>query len=232
MPSDPPSDCCHKSDSGVIERVAEGIAADHSSRANDHKTCLARRRKIHDSARSLQPVDVEQALGKQPRPVDLCEGVEVAEIGDHQASLFAIDREVMRNAVGFARGAIAVQREDRALSDEMHGGGVLVQVGEDRSERLARVQLLRGLRILRVHVHHEMGVRGEQSHLTFGITAIGAVGVGLDKLADGETIRGLLAARWRRVCSSSVFLKPRVWRGFRETPRYRIARILGRRRNI
>ena len=84
------------------------------------------------------------------------------------------------------------EREDRALSDEMHGRVILVQVGKDRSERLARVQFLRGLRILRVHVHHEMSVGGEQSHLTFGITAIGAVGVGLDELADGETIRRLL----------------------------------------
>ena len=46
------------------------------------------------------------------------QGVKVAEIGDHQASLFALHREVMRDTVGFARGAIALQREDGALSDE------------------------------------------------------------------------------------------------------------------
>jgi hypothetical protein len=40
----------------------------------------------------------------------------------------------MRDAVGFARGAIAVQREDGALSNEMHCGSVLVQVCEDPSE--------------------------------------------------------------------------------------------------
>ena len=48
----PPSDCCHKSDSGMTERVAEGMAADHSSRPNYDKSCLVRRRKIHDSTRS------------------------------------------------------------------------------------------------------------------------------------------------------------------------------------
>src|SRR4029077_10536080 len=70
-----------------------------------------------------------------------------------------------------------------------HRGGVLVQVGEDRSERLARVQLLRGRRIPGVHIHHEMGVGGEQSHLAFRIAAIGATGVGLDQFANGEAIR-------------------------------------------
>jgi hypothetical protein len=87
-----------------------------------------------------QPVDVEQALAKEPSAIDLCEAVEVAEIGNHQAPLFAIHREVMRDAVGFAGGSIARQGEDGALSDEMHRGSILVQVGEDRSERLARVK--------------------------------------------------------------------------------------------
>src|SRR4029077_4408189 len=84
--------------------------------------------------------------------------------------------------------------EDGALPDKMHCGGVLVQVGEDRRERLARLQLLRRLRIFGVHVHHKVGVRREQGHLTFGIAAVGAMGIGLDKLADGEAIRGFL---WR-----------------------------------
>ena len=58
------------------------------------------------------------------------------------------------------------------------------------SERLARVQLLRGRRILGVHVHDEVGVFGKESHLTFRIATIGAVCVSLDELADGEAIRG------------------------------------------
>jgi hypothetical protein len=36
----------------------------------------------------------------------------------------------MRYAIGFACGALAVQREDCALSDEMHRSSVLIQVGE------------------------------------------------------------------------------------------------------
>jgi hypothetical protein len=58
------------------------------------------------------------------------------------------------------------------------------------SERLARGQLLQGFQIF--HVHHQASVCGEQSHLTFRIATIGAVGAGFDELADGEAIRGFL----------------------------------------
>src|ERR1700751_1144971 len=98
---------------------------------------------------------MEQALGKEPGAVDLCESVEVAERGDHQTALVAVYRNVMRKAVGFSRGPIAGQREDGALTDEMRRGIVLVQVCEHWRERLARVQFLRGFRIFRVHVHNE-----------------------------------------------------------------------------
>jgi hypothetical protein len=150
----------------------------------------------------FQPVNVEQALGKEPRSVDLCESVKVAQIRDHQASPFAIHCEVMRDAVGFTRGASTIQREDGALSNEMHRRSVPVQVREDGGERLARMQLLRRLWILGVHVHNEMGVGGERRHLAFRIATISAAGVGLDELTDGEAIRGFL----RRDCD--VFAQP------------------------
>ena len=98
----------------------------------------------------------------------------------------------MREAVGFPCGAITVERKDGALSNEMRRGIVPVQVREDWSERLARMQLLGRLRFFGVHVHHEMGVCGEQSHLAFRIPTIGAVGVGLDELPDGKAIPGFL----------------------------------------
>ena len=81
------------------------------------------------------------------RQTAICKGVEVAEIGDHQAPLVAIHREMMRDAIGFARGVLAVEGEDGALPNEMHCGRVLVQVSEHGRERLARMQLLRGVRI-------------------------------------------------------------------------------------
>jgi hypothetical protein len=74
----------------------------------------------------------------------------------------------------------------------MRRGIVLVQVCEDWSERLARVKLLGRMRIFGVYVHDEMGICGEQRHLTFRIATIGAVGVGLDELPDREAIRGFL----------------------------------------
>jgi hypothetical protein len=88
-------------------------------------SCPTRSSPLREGA-LLQPVDVEQALGKEPGAADLCESVKVAERGDHQASLFAIHCDVMRQAVGLACGAIAVQREDGTLSDEMRRGIVLV----------------------------------------------------------------------------------------------------------
>jgi len=71
------------------------------------------------------PVDVEQALGKQPCPVFLSEDVEVAERSDHQAALAAVDRHVMGQAVGLASGAVSRECEHCALSDEVCGGVVL-----------------------------------------------------------------------------------------------------------
>jgi hypothetical protein len=59
----------------------------------------------------LQPVDVQQALGKEPGAIDLHEGVGVSERGDHQAFLSTVDSDVMRQAVSFACCAVAFQRE-------------------------------------------------------------------------------------------------------------------------
>ena len=47
-------------------------------------------------------------------------------------------------------------------------------------------------RILGIHVHHEVGVRGKEKHLTFRIATIGAMCIGLDELPDSEAIRGLV----------------------------------------
>jgi hypothetical protein len=137
---------------------------------------------------------LDRATLKEPSAVDLGESVEVAEIPNHHAPSFAIYRKMMRDALGFPCGAIVVQRKDGALSNEMHRSCVLVQVSENRSERLARVQLLRGLRVFGVHVHHEVGVGSEQSHLAFRVAAVGTMGIGLDEFTDGKPIRGFLGA--------------------------------------
>jgi hypothetical protein len=68
----------------------------------------------------------------------------------------------------------------------------LVQLREDWSKGLARVQFLRRCWILGVHVHHEMRVWHKERHLTFRITTIGAVCVGLDELPDSKAIRGFV----------------------------------------
>ena len=61
---------------------------------------------------------------------------------------------------------------------------------EEAAERLARVKLLRGLRILGVHVNHEVGVSGKESHLSLRVATIGAMGVSLDEFPDRKAIRG------------------------------------------
>ena len=64
---------------------------------------------LHERA-LVHPIDVEEALREQPRPVLLHERVEVAQRGDHQAPRSAVDRDVVRQAVGLAGGAVACQR--------------------------------------------------------------------------------------------------------------------------
>src|SRR5690349_14219280 len=73
----------------------------------------------------LGPVDDEVALGEVPGAVDLREGVQVPQCGDHDLA-FAIGRgQVVGDGVALAGCRVAVE-EDRALSVEVRGGLVLV----------------------------------------------------------------------------------------------------------
>jgi hypothetical protein len=73
------------------------------------------------------------------------ERVEVAERGEHQASLSIVDRYVVCQAVGLTRGSVGRQSEDRALSDEVRRRVVLVQIREYWSERLAKCNSCEGM---------------------------------------------------------------------------------------
>jgi hypothetical protein len=42
----------HNPNGGMVERVAQCVSADHPGRADNNKTCLARRQSAHDRARS------------------------------------------------------------------------------------------------------------------------------------------------------------------------------------
>jgi hypothetical protein len=70
-------------------------------------------------------------------------------------------------------------------------GLVAVEVLEHGREALAAVDDLGGLGALTVHVDDEVGVFGEERLLVVRETAIGAVGVGVNELADRQAIRGL-----------------------------------------
>src|SRR3954447_9932518 len=82
----------------------------------------------------LGPVEVEPALVEQPGAVVLEKGVPVAERRDHQLALAVLRVHVVSEAVGLARGPIAIEL-DRALPVEVHRRLVRVEVLEDRRER-------------------------------------------------------------------------------------------------
>jgi hypothetical protein len=114
------------------------------------------------------------------------------------------------------------------LPDKVRGGVVFVQFGKHWRKRLARAQLLRRRRIFAVHIHHEVGVRGEERHLTFRIATIRAVRIGLDELADRETIGGFGGGDGDVLAHGRVSLFDRFghriaitrgWPVTRETPR-------------
>ena len=127
----------------------------------------------------LQPVDVERALRKQPYPADLHELVRVAQSGNHQAPLSTVDREVMCQGVGLSCGSVGGQRQDRALSDEVRGRVVLVQVCEDSASR--ECNSCEGVGSL-VFMYTTKWVSAvKKSHLTFRVAPIGAVCIRLDK---------------------------------------------------
>ena len=68
---------------------------------------------------------------------------------------------------------------------------VPVEVIEHRGERLAAVELLRGLGALALHVDEEVGVLGEERFLPVGVAAIRAVSVGVEELPDSEAVSRL-----------------------------------------
>jgi hypothetical protein len=72
----------------------------------------------------LPPIDVEQSLANSHAPssfTNVSEQRRAATI----SRLSTVDREVMRQAISLSRGPATRHRGDRALSDEVHGGGVL-----------------------------------------------------------------------------------------------------------
>src|ERR1700733_5546952 len=98
----------------------------------------------------------------------------------------------MRQTISVSSALVSRQAKDRTLPDEVHGGSILVQICKNWSERLARVQLMRRLRILGVHIHDEMCIWSKQRHLALRIATIGAVCIGFDELSDRETVCGLI----------------------------------------
>src|SRR3954463_10332439 len=99
----------------------------------------------------LGPVDVELALGEQPGPVGLDEGVEIPNGRDHQLALAVLRVQVVGQAIALAGRTIPLEG-DRALTVEVRCRLVPVEVVEHRGQGLAAVELLRRLGALAFHV--------------------------------------------------------------------------------
>ncbi len=146
---------------------------------------------------TLQPVHVPPAFRQRATaPSIFTNWSDMPERSNHQTPLsIALIVRWYWHAIGFGCTAVAGEREDGGLPEEVHCRGILVQIGEHGSERLARMQFLRRRRILGIHVHHEVGVRGKKGHLTFRIATIGAVRIGLNEFADGRDDPPILRVR-------------------------------------
>ena len=83
-----------------------------------------------------------------------------------------------------------------------------------KTARLARVQLLRRLRILGVHVPDEVRIWSKQRHLTFRIATIGAVCVGFDELSNSEAIRDFAGGDCQVLAHESAYLRLEYGAGF------------------
>lgn len=139
----------------------------------------------------LGPVDHQPTFGEVPVAALLGELVEVADGGDHQRALpGSVDPDVMGQAVALAGRPVVAVQGNGALAVEVRGRPVDVEVVEHRGQGLTPVQGLCRLGGGGVHEHQEAGVLGEQAHLALGVPPVGAVRVGVDQLADGESVGG------------------------------------------
>jgi hypothetical protein len=90
----------------------------------------------------VNPIGIKSAVGEKPCAVDLHEGVEVTERGNHHASLLIVDCQVMRQALTLGCAPIICQRECGGLPDEVRGGFVFARLGEHLRKRFARMKFL------------------------------------------------------------------------------------------
>jgi N-ethylmaleimide reductase len=93
--------------SGAMLNSRTGRPSTEAWRAATRTTQRSRRSSRHDAL--LDPVDIEQALGVEPDAFLLHVGVCIAQRGDHQRPLLAVDGHMVRHAVDLAGGTIAAQ---------------------------------------------------------------------------------------------------------------------------
>ena len=115
------------------------------------------------------------------------EAVEIAKGRDHDHALAVPGEEVVRDRVALTGRVITVER-DGALPIEVPGRLVLIEVREDRRQRLAPLDDVGRVCSLAAHEHCEARVDGEQCFLALGVAPIRAVGVGVEELSKSKSI--------------------------------------------
>jgi hypothetical protein len=138
----------------------------------------------------LAPVEDEFALGEVPAAVELGEGVEVAEGGDHDLAVAVFGVDVVGDRVALAGRAVTLER-DGALPVEVRGHLVAIEVVEDGRQRFSPMKHVGRLAAFALHVDGEDGVVGEERLLPFGVTTVGAVRVRVEELPQGKPVGGL-----------------------------------------
>jgi hypothetical protein len=110
----------------------------------------------------------------------------------HEAALAVRDADVVSEAVALASRPIPTQA-DGALTVEVRGNLIGVEVVEYRPKILTTMKLLTRLRIATIHEDNEVSVLGEERDLLGRIATIGAMGVCVDQLTNRQPIGGLFA---------------------------------------
>ena len=104
--------------------------------------------------------------------------------------LAVLGEQVVGDRVALASAAVSVDRY-RALSVEMSRRLVAIEIREHRRQGLSSFEHVGRPAALPLHVNGEAGVGGEERLLTLGVASIGAVGVGVEQLANCESVGGL-----------------------------------------
>lgn len=135
----------------------------------------------------VDPVDHQLSLPEVPMTVHLHELIQVRDRSDHQTAMGTIDFYVMRKAVRDP-GCGVLGPGYGALTIEMGGRLVRLQIPEYGAQAVAAADFLRGDCVAAIHINEKLSVRHEERHLAPDVPAVCARGIRVDKLTNGGRV--------------------------------------------